>query len=178
MTLPSTTCGHDGGRGIGAGHACACTRPIGHALDSERPHGCPCGAMWPDSNEREDGEIVSGLSDAVLNISRMIDSTYPPDLDREAWLWRRCVKVAEESGEVTAAVLGMLAANQRKGRTHEAADVRKELLDVALAALAAVAHVTGNVADPVRLLKEHAQYVHDRLAAARNENTTTEGEPA
>jgi hypothetical protein len=39
-------CGSDGGQGIGAGHRCECTRTRGHALDNDRPHGCPCGAPW------------------------------------------------------------------------------------------------------------------------------------
>lgn len=43
-----TYCGHNGGQGIGAGHTCTCTRTAYHSLDSERPHGCPCGAAWKD----------------------------------------------------------------------------------------------------------------------------------
>ena len=43
-----TYCGHNGGQGIGAGHTCTCTRGAHHDLDSERPHGCPCGASWKD----------------------------------------------------------------------------------------------------------------------------------
>jgi hypothetical protein len=39
-------CGNNGGVGIGAGHTCQCTRKTGHPRDSERPHGCSCGAMW------------------------------------------------------------------------------------------------------------------------------------
>lgn len=41
-------CGQSGGQGIGAGHTCYCIRPEGHAIDSERPHGCSCGALWAD----------------------------------------------------------------------------------------------------------------------------------
>lgn len=41
-------CGHNGGQGIGAGHTCACVRADGHPHDSDRPHGCPCGAVWKD----------------------------------------------------------------------------------------------------------------------------------
>ncbi|QAU06867.1 endonuclease VII [Gordonia phage Brylie] len=43
-----TDCGHAGGTGIGAGHECRCNRTAGHPLDSGRPHGCGCGAMWAD----------------------------------------------------------------------------------------------------------------------------------
>jgi hypothetical protein len=41
-------CGHNGGYGIGAGHECRCVRVAGHPLDSDRPHGCECGALWSD----------------------------------------------------------------------------------------------------------------------------------
>jgi hypothetical protein len=39
-------CDDDGGRGIGAGHVCRCVRKDGHPIDSDRPHGCTCGALW------------------------------------------------------------------------------------------------------------------------------------
>lgn len=42
-------CQHDGGTGIGAGHVCRCVRAAGHPLDSERPHGCSCMALWADT---------------------------------------------------------------------------------------------------------------------------------
>jgi hypothetical protein len=48
VTYGEATCSHDGGVGIGAGHRCTCNMPKGHSLDSERPHGCSCGAMWAD----------------------------------------------------------------------------------------------------------------------------------
>jgi hypothetical protein len=43
------SCNHNGGVGIGAGHVCRCVRLPGHPLDSDRPHGCSCGALWKDS---------------------------------------------------------------------------------------------------------------------------------
>lgn len=45
-------CLHDGGTGVGAGHECRCVRPAGHELDSDRPHGCTCGALWADTAAR------------------------------------------------------------------------------------------------------------------------------
>jgi hypothetical protein len=39
-------CDNNGGQGIGAGHVCRCIRETGHPDDSDRPHGCPCGAVW------------------------------------------------------------------------------------------------------------------------------------
>jgi len=40
------TCDDNGGQGIGAGHVCKCVRTAGHPNDSDRPHGCVCGALW------------------------------------------------------------------------------------------------------------------------------------
>lgn len=105
----------------------------------------------------------------VVDISQMLDASYPPSLDPEAWRWRRCLKASEEVGELTEALLGLSGENPRKGITHTLGDVRKELLDVALAALGAVAHLDGNTGDPIRSLEIHAEFVRDRLARAINE---------
>lgn len=102
----------------------------------------------------------------IVRLTQLIDSTYPTDLDPEAWLWRRCLKVAEETGELTAAILGMIRENPRKGRTHRQTDVELELLDVALAALGAYAHVTEHRTDPLEDLEAHARRVRVRLEVA------------
>lgn len=44
-------CNHNGGDGIGAGHACSCVRSVGHPLDDARPHGCNCGALWAHESQ-------------------------------------------------------------------------------------------------------------------------------
>lgn len=103
------------------------------------------------------------LGNVIRDISGRIDATYPPDLDPEAHLLRRVMKVSEEVGEVTEALFGALGENARKGQTHTMHDVRRELLDVALAALAALCHFDDD--DPIDYLVEHAQRVDARLAA-------------
>lgn len=105
-------------------------------------------------------------NDAIVSVSRMISGTYPPSLDAEAHLWRRVMKVAEETGEVTEALLGLLGENPRKGRTHSPADLRKELFDVALAALGAAAYLDGNTTNVEAMFRDHAIRVRDRLADA------------
>lgn len=105
-------------------------------------------------------------SASVLAISSLIDASYSPDLDPEAHRWRRCGKVGEEYGEVTEALLGVVGENPRKGVTHDLSEVRKELLDVALAALGAVAHLDNNAGDPMAALAEHAAAIETRLRAA------------
>lgn len=52
---PTPTCQHDGGIGIGAMHTCYCIRPKDHPIDSERPHGCNCGALWADTCDPDIG---------------------------------------------------------------------------------------------------------------------------
>lgn len=64
--------------------------------------------------------------------------------DREAVTWGRLAKVSEEQGEVIAAFIGCTGQNPRKGVTHSRTHVIEELLDVAVTALGAVEHMTGN----------------------------------
>jgi NTP pyrophosphatase (non-canonical NTP hydrolase) len=64
--------------------------------------------------------------------------------DAEAVTWGRLAKVAEECGEVIAAYIGATGQNPRKGVTHPIHEVEEELLDVALTALCAVAHLNSN----------------------------------
>ena len=80
----------------------------------------------------------------IVAISKWIDGSRMDDVRPRAelvWelnLWRRCTKVASEAGEVIDALAGVLGENPRKGVTHSLDDLVGELLDVALAALAAV----------------------------------------
>jgi hypothetical protein len=54
----------------------------------------------------------------------------------------RLMKLSEEVGEVTAAVIGVLGQNPRKGVTHSWDDVHAELCDVILTAMVALATIT------------------------------------
>lgn len=107
------------------------------------------------------------LADQVCGLSHMIDTSASfTDCDTETILWRRCTKVAEETGEVISALIGVTGSNPRKGVTHTMGDVEAELLDVALSALCAVAHLHDNESDPVLLLAAHTSRVHARLKAS------------
>lgn len=110
-------------------------------------------------------------TDDIRAISDLIDGSYPVDLDREAMLWRRCAKIGEEHGEVIEALLGMLGENPRKGYTHTRGDLVMELLDVALAALAAVCHVQPGI-DPIQAVSNHAA---TRLVRVRDAITQVGG---
>lgn len=85
-----------------------------------------------------------------------------PDLDPTALDWLRIAKITEEAGEVVAAYIGWMGQNPRKGYTHNRADVSKELLDVALTALAAWEHLHGNTGGSMFALAGHTAFVHER----------------
>src|SRR2546430_3064601 len=86
-------------------------------------------------------------------ISDWIDNS-PENMARnsEARTWGRLAKVSEECGEVIAAYIGVTGQNPRKGVTHKPDDVLKELLDVAITALCAYEHMTGNKAESLEAL--------------------------
>jgi hypothetical protein len=103
-------------------------------------------------------------SEVIRQISDAVDNSYAVKLDPEAHMWRRLMKMVEESGEVVTAILGQLGENPRKGQTHSLADIEYELLDVALAALGARAFLGDP--EPAESLDRHARLVWERLSAA------------
>lgn len=94
--------------------------------------------------------------DGLARLSRWIDEL-PDNAARsvETQLWSRTMKVAEEVGEVCAAVVGYTGQNPRKGYTHTREDIAKELLDVAVTALCAYEHLTDNRGESFRALIQH-----------------------
>lgn len=99
----------------------------------------------------------------ITAISMWIDhSPNYLDVDPEARDWRRIQKVVQETGEAFEAFCGSLGENPRKGFTHSRADVTRELMDSALAALGAVEHFNGNDGRTLELFLEHIQRVHTR----------------
>jgi NTP pyrophosphatase (non-canonical NTP hydrolase) len=65
-------------------------------------------------------------------------STLAPDTEKLL----RIMKLTEEAGEVTAAVIGTLGQNPRKGVTHTWDDVQAELCDVMVTAMVALTTLT------------------------------------
>lgn len=82
-------------------------------------------------------------ADVLARLSQWIDDGQGVR-DSEAVLWGRVSKIAEEHGEVIAALIGATGQNPRKGTTHTMGDVAEELLDVAITALCAYEHLSGN----------------------------------
>ncbi|MGY0059704.1 MazG-like family protein [Streptomyces sp. LZ34] len=71
----------------------------------------------------------------------------------------RVLKISEEAGEVAEAVHGVMGGNPRKGASHTWADVERELCDVILTAMVALASLTP---DARKRFEEHVSYVADR----------------
>ena len=91
-------------------------------------------------------EIVKWLDDS---------STLPPDTEKLL----RIMKLTEETGEVTAAVIGTLGQNPRKGVTHTWDDVQAELCDVMFTAMVALTTITP---DARKVFEEHLARVAAR----------------
>ena len=79
----------------------------------------------------------------------------------------RILKITEEAGEAAAAYAGVTGANPRKGVTATPADLAGELCDVALAALVALATVTGGTPQAESALARHVAARAVRLRALR-----------
>lgn len=102
------------------------------------------------------------LAEHTAALSQWIDSHPANQVSNEERMHRRVTKIYAEAGEVADAVSGWLGENPRKGRTHTRGDVVEELLDVALAALCAVEHLTANRGSAPALLVDKARRVHER----------------
>jgi hypothetical protein len=82
----------------------------------------------------------------------------------------RVMKIAEETGEAVTAYIGLIGANPRKGVSADPEDLAGELCDVVLAALVALATVTGGTPQAESRLARHvaarAVRLHTLRAAA------------
>lgn len=96
--------------------------------------------------------ISSWIDEAPANKAR----------DGEAQTWGRLAKLAEETGEVITAFIGVTGQNPRKGFTHNYTQVLKELLDTAVTALCAYEHMTNNGGHSIGALVEHIMFVEKR----------------
>ena len=102
------------------------------------------------------GQALVDLGSNLAIVSEWIDQA-PANAarDPEAQTWGRLSKVAEECGEVISAFIGATGQNPRKGVCDSDEHVVEELLDVALTALAAWEHMTGNNGGSGKALAAH-----------------------
>ncbi|MFB6977576.1 FAD/NAD(P)-binding protein [Streptomyces scopuliridis] len=95
----------------------------------------------------------------VEQLRQWLDANANPELTGDVRLWR-VLKISEEVGEVAEAMHGATGANPRKGTSHTWDDVHKELCDVVVASMIALATCTP---DPAKLLDERLQRLVDRV---------------
>ena len=107
------------------------------------------------------GDLINALS-AWIDDGLGWDDVAGVERTDEAKLMHRTVKIGEEYGEVVQAIIGATGANPRKGFTHRHDDIAGELLDVALTALGAWAHMHGNESDAIAALLAKVEYVCNR----------------
>lgn len=87
-------------------------------------------------------ENLDLLSHRTARFSTWLDEQIGETLiSDETLVWIRLAKCGEEAGEVMDALTGATGTNPRKGFYASWADVKKELLDVAHAALGAYEHL-------------------------------------
>lgn len=112
---------------------------------------------------------MSDLSSAVLvEVSKWInDSPGYVGCASETVLWRRVSKASMEANEALDALSGMVGENPRKGVYASKADVIRELLDTATAALGAVEHMTDHQGAALEMLDRHIIGVGVRAGVIR-----------
>src|SRR5947209_18993413 len=94
-------------------------------------------------------ETVTRLVDWLDGHNR--DSGIAPEVTRLL----RVLKLSEEVGETTQAVIGALGANPRKGTTHSWSDVEHELCDVIITAMVALASLSPDARSVFAARLEH-----------------------
>ncbi len=105
--------------------------------------------------------ILDGIADRIAGLSRWVDEANA-DRDPEARTWGRVSKVAEECGEAIAALIAVTGQNPRKGPHGFFGDVSRELLDVAVTALAAYEHLDDNRGECMNALAQHVKFLDAR----------------
>ncbi|MGW4890812.1 MazG-like family protein [Kitasatospora sp. NPDC004240] len=93
----------------------------------------------------------------INSLAQKLNSHSP--VSREKMVLVQALKLAEESGEVAEAAIGMLGLNPRKGFSHTLDDVLAEACDVAVTALVLVAR---SGADPREVFENHLRHLQNR----------------
>ncbi|OMI33550.1 MazG-like family protein [Streptomyces sparsogenes] len=96
----------------------------------------------------------------VEKLRNWLDENADPGTAENVKLWR-VLKIGEEFGEVAEAMHGATGANPRKGASHTWGDVHKELCDVIVTSMVALA--TCAPQDAEKLLDARLQHLVDRV---------------
>ncbi|MFF0448219.1 SAM-dependent methyltransferase [Streptomyces sp. NPDC004609] len=94
----------------------------------------------------------------VYRLRGWLDENAGGQTERERCLLR-VLKIGEEYGEVAEAVHGVMGANPRKGESHTWDDVHKELCDVIVTSMVALATCTP---DAAKVLDDRLRHLVDR----------------
>ena len=84
------------------------------------------------------------MFDDIARINAWLDRSNDGRIRSEHDDSMRVMKIGEEYGEAVQAYIGMVGQNPRKGITHSMEDLLGELADVAVTALCAIQHFTGD----------------------------------
>jgi NTP pyrophosphatase (non-canonical NTP hydrolase) len=105
--------------------------------------------------------------DTISEIVQWLDSAsiLPPEQERLL----RIMKITEEAGEATQAVIGTIGQNPRKGITHTWDDVAAELSDVILTSMIALSTLNPNARNA---FAEHLTRVADRCRQVRDQGAS------
>ncbi|WSQ08610.1 MazG-like family protein [Streptomyces sp. NBC_01231] len=90
-------------------------------------------------------DVPADLWSTIDDLYAWLDANSP--VDGQAGLLLRMLKLSEEVGEVSEAVIGALGQNPRKGVSHTWEDVQGELCDVVITALVALRTLTPDTRD-------------------------------
>lgn len=96
----------------------------------------------------------------ITQLRKWLDENVPSEQTERERRLLRVLKIGEEYGEVAEALHGAMGANPRKGQSHTWVDVEKELCDVIVTSMVALATVSPYARE---LLDERLQYLVDRV---------------
>jgi len=119
---------------------------------------------WPAPTAEEEPALHVCVWDHVARTVAWLDAANGRGSHETAM---RVMKIAEEAGEAVAACIGLTGANPRKGVTAGPEDLAGELCDVVLAALIALATVTGGTPQAESRLAAHVATRAVRLRMLR-----------
>lgn len=103
--------------------------------------------------------MTDRMWEQVQKLRGWLDEEVPPAEAGDIRLLR-ILKISEEMGEVAEAYHGATGANPRKGVSHTWADVNKELADVIVTAMVALATTAD---DPGKLLADRLDHLVARV---------------
>lgn len=161
LPLPPRTA-HHGGSAHGPFRARRSARPgpgpapAGEGPEQRRDRAGPVLTRRTNAHPEKDAMDTASW-ELIARLVGWLDKKSPVTGDNAKLM--RVLKIGEEFGEVAEAVHGAMAANPRKGESHTWEDVNKELCDVAITSLIALASLAP---DAQKLFEARLQHIAER----------------